>query len=99
MQHNIDIFPRKRSGLWGNVLQTKSQTAAHKIDNQRPLKITVAISAHKCDWRTNRAQFIQNSLRANIAQMPDLIGISPQDRQFLGKLIVRIRENEDFSHF
>ena len=44
MQNHIDIFPRKRSELWRNVLQAKFYSAAHKIDNQRPFGIIVAIS-------------------------------------------------------
>ena len=70
MQNNIDIL---RQALRRNVLQPKFQSAAGKIDNQRPLKIAVAISANDRDWRTNQSQFIQNPLGANIAQVPDLL--------------------------
>jgi len=95
MQNNIDIFGRT---LRRNVLQTKLQTAADKIDNQRPLGIAVAISEHQRDRRTDRAQLIKNSLRANIAKMPDFVGIFRQSRQLLRKLVVRVGQNKNFCH-
>ena len=92
MQNNIDI---SRRTIRRNMLQSKLQSAADEIDNQRPLGITVAISAHNCDRRTNRAQFIQNPFRANIAQMPNFVRIFRQSRQFLRELVVRVGEDKD----
>ncbi len=91
MQNHIDIF---RRSLRRNVLQTKFYSAAHKIDNQWPFEIAVAISTDHLHGPTGRAQFVEDPFRANIAQMPDLIGIACQNRQYLRKLIVRIGENE-----
>ena len=42
MQENIDIVRRPARR---NVLEAEFQTSAHKIDNQRPFEIGVAISA------------------------------------------------------
>ena len=95
VQDNTDIFPRKRSGLRRNVHKAKANASAHKIDNQRPLRIAVAISAHNCHRRTNRAKFIQDAFRANIAEMPNLIRVSHQDRDFLGQTIVCIGQNKN----
>ncbi len=92
MQNNIDIIGRN---IRWNVLQPKFQSAADKIDNQRPLEIAVAIPAHDRDRRTNCAQFIQNSFRANIAQVPNFVRIFRQDRQLLRKLVVRVGQNKD----
>ena len=80
------------------MLQPKFQSVADKIDNQRPLEIAVAISADDRHHRTDRAQLVENSFRANIAEVPDLVRISRQDRHFLWKLIVRIGQNKDLCH-
>jgi hypothetical protein len=95
VQDNTDIFPRKRSGLRRNVHKAKANASAHKIDNQRPLRIAVAISAHNRHRRTNRAKFIQDAFRANIAEMPNLIRVSRQDRDFLGQTIMCIGQNKN----
>ena len=70
VQQNINIVQQL---IGWNVLQTKFQPASHDIDNQWPFKIAVTISAHQRDPRTNRAQLIENRLRANISKVPDLI--------------------------
>jgi len=98
VQHNTDTFPRKRSGLRRKVHKAKANASAHKIDNQRPVQIVVAIAAHNRDRRTNRAQFIQNSFRANIAEMPNLIRVSRQDQDFLRQTIVCIGQNKNLCH-
>jgi hypothetical protein len=99
VQNHIDIFPRKRSGLRRNVHKAKANASAHKIDNERPARIAVAISAHHCHRQPNGAQFIQNPFRANIAEMPNFIRVSRHDQDFLGQTIVCIGQNKDFSHF
>ena len=77
------------------MLQTKRFAFANKIDNQRPIEIAVAISAHDRDLRTDRAERIKNSLRANIAKMPDLIRILRQDRRVRRQTIVRVGEDKN----
>jgi len=95
VQDNTDIFPRKHSGLGRNVHKSKLNASAHKIDNQRPLRTAVAISAHNRHRRTNPAKFIQDAFRANIAEMPNLIRLSRQDQDFLRQTIVCIGQNKD----
>ena len=77
------------------MLQTKLFAFANKIDNQRPIEIAVAISAHDRDLRTDRTERIKNSLRANIAKMPDLIRILRQDRRVRRQTIVRVGEDKN----
>ena len=72
VQENIDIIRRMIRRI---VLQSEFQTASHKIDDKRPLEIAVAISTHKSDGRSDRAQLVKNRLRANVAKMPYFIGI------------------------
>ena len=96
MQDNIDIIGRN---IWRNMFEPKFQTFPRKIDNQRPLGIAVAISAHNLDARSNRPQLIKNRFRANVAKMPDLnsiFGYLPHVRR---QTIVRVSENEDAPNF
>jgi hypothetical protein len=95
MQHHIDIV---RGSLGRNVLQSKSQSAADKIDHQRPLEITVAVSSDDGNSRTNCAQFIPNPLRANVAQMPDLIGALRKISNSLRQLVMGVCQHENLCH-
>ena len=99
VQDNIDIFPRKRSGFRRNVHKAKANASAHKIDNERPVRIAVAISAHHCHRQPDGAQFVQNPFRANIAEMPNLIRVSRQDQDFPRQTIVCIGQNKNLCHF
>src|SRR5437762_10866455 len=51
VQENIDIL---RRSIRRNVLQAEFQPTALKIDNQRPLEIAIAISAHNDHGRSDR---------------------------------------------
>ena len=95
VQDNIDIFPRKRSGLRWNVHKTEANASAHKIDNQRPVRIAVAISAHHCHRQPDGTQFVQNPFRANIAEMPNFIRVLRYEQDFLGQTIVCIGQNKN----
>ena len=70
MQQNIGIVGRLARR---DVLQTEFQSTAHKIDNQWPLEIAVAISANERHLRTDCAKFVENSFRTNVSEVPDFI--------------------------
>ena len=72
VQENIDII--RRSIGW-NVLKANFQSAPHKIENQGPLEIAIAISADNRDARPDSPQFVQNRFCTNIAKVPDLISV------------------------
>jgi hypothetical protein len=91
VQENIDIIGRT---IRRNVLQANFQSAAHKIENQRPLEITIAISADNRDARSDRLQFVKNRCGTNIAKMPDLIGVRSDLLYALRQAIVRVRQNK-----
>ncbi len=91
VQENVDII---RWPIGWNVLKAKFQPTAHKVENQRPLGIAVAISAHNRDPWSNCTQLIQNRFRANIPKMPDLISVFGHLLHALRQTIVRIRENK-----
>lgn len=92
VQNHIDIF--RRTFRW-NVHEAKANASTRKIDNERPVGIAVAISAHHCHRQPNGAQFIQNPFRANIAEMPNFIRLSRQDRDFFWQTIVCIGQNKN----
>jgi hypothetical protein len=91
VQENIDVIRRM---IRRNVLQAEFQPTSLKVENQRPLGIAVAISAHNRDARSNRKQFVENRFRANIAKMPDLISVLRHLRHALRQTIVRVGENK-----
>lgn len=93
VQEKIDIIRRL---LRRNMLQTNLQSAPNKIDNQGPLIIAIAVSARHYYRYTNRAQFVQNAFRADIAKVPNLIGISRKVDDILRQLVMRVCENKDF---
>lgn len=98
MQNRIDTFPRKRSGLRRNVNKAKFYSAAHKIDNQRPFEIAVAISTDHRHGPAGRAQLIEDPFRTNIAEMPDFIRVVRKIDNALWQLVVRVGEHEDAYH-
>ncbi len=91
VQEDVDIIWRT---IRRNVLQAEFQPTSLKVENQRPLGIAVAISAHNRDARSDRPQFVENRFRANIAKMPDLIGVLGRLLHALRQTIVRVRENK-----
>ena len=92
VQKNIDII---RQFIRRDVLQSELQPISHKIDDQRPLEIPVAISAHNRDARSNRPQVVKNRFRANIAKMPDFIGIFGHFLYAVRQTIVRVSQHEN----
>ena len=95
VQENIDTI---RRSIRRNVLQAEFQPVSHKIPDQRPLEIAVAISAHYTHARSDRPQFVEDRFRANIAKMPDLISVFGHFADTIRKAIVRVGENENMQH-
>ena len=56
-------------------METEFQSGSLKIDDQWPFIIAVAIPSHDSHLRPDRAELIENGLRANVAQMPDFVRI------------------------
>ena len=92
VQQNIDII---RPTIRRNVLQAEFQPTSHKIDDQRPLEIAVAISAHNDHGRPDRPQFVENRFGANIAKMPDLISVFGHFLDAIWQTVMRVGEDED----
>ena len=92
VQENIYIVRRL---IGRNVLKTEFQSAAHKIDDEWPFEIAVAISAYVSDSGSNRAKLIENAFHTNISKMPDFVYALSQFLQVLRQAIVSVREYEN----
>lgn len=92
VQDDIDIL---RKAVWRNMNETEPNAVSFQIDGERPLEIAVAISTNHSHWRTERLQGLQDARRANIAQVPDLVGARSERLDFGGQLIVGIGENKN----
>ena len=92
VQENIDIL---RRSIRRNVLKSEFQPTACKVENQWPLEIAVAISAHNDHPWPNRTQLVENRFRANIAKMPDFMSVCGHPPHVLRQTIVRVGENKD----
>jgi len=92
VQHHVDIF-------WNvvrrNVNEMEPDAVSFQIEPQWPLKIAVAIAAHNTDGRTERFERLQDARRANIPEVPNLVGARSQRLDFRGQFIVRVGENKD----
>ena len=93
MQNNIDIV---RRDFGRNMHQSKLQTFAGKVDNQRPVGVPIAIAAHDRQRRTNRFQIEGDRRLANITEMPNLIRACRHVENCAGQFVVCISENKDF---
>src|SRR5437773_11648375 len=96
VQQNIDII---RWLLGRNVLQAKFQSASHKIDNQRPFKITVAISAHHSESGSDPTKLVEDAFRAKISKMPDFISVFCHLGYIFRQTVVRVRQHKNAQRF
>ncbi len=56
--------------------------------------IAVAISSHDSDLRPNRAELVENCLRANVAQVPDFISVFGDFSNGFRQTIVGVGQND-----
>ena len=78
-----------------DVLQPEFQPTSLNIEDQRPIEIAVAISAHDDYAWSDRPQLVKNRFRTNIAKMPDFISVLSHLRHALPQSIVRVREHKN----
>ena len=77
------------------MLKTEFQSTADKVNYQRPFEVTVAISAHERDSRTDSAKFIQNPFRTNVSEVPDFNCILRHLAEVFRLTIMRISQNKN----
>ena len=91
MQHNIDILRRR---FRRNMHEPKFQTRALKIDDDRPVGVPIAISAHNGERPTGRFEIEYDRRFANVTKMPDLIRFARKIDDLLRQLVVSVREHK-----
>jgi hypothetical protein len=92
VQHQINVI---RQMVRRYMLETEFQSASRKIDNQRPIKVTIAIASHHRYARPNPAELVENGLRANIAEVPDFVSIFGDFFNRFWQTIVGVGQNEN----
>jgi hypothetical protein len=92
VQENVDIIRRP---IWRNVLQPEFQPASDKIDNQWPLEIAVAISAHDNHVRPECSHLVKDPFRAHITKVPNFIRIPGHFLHAPRDTIMRVSENKN----
>jgi len=93
VEDDVDIFRRI---IWRDVNQSKPNSVSLHVHGERPIEITVAISAHDRDRRAERLDRLKNARGANIAEMPDFVSISRQGLEIRWQFVVRISQDENF---
>jgi hypothetical protein len=92
MEDKINII---RQMVRRYMLETEFQFASREIDNERPIKVTIAIASHYGYARPNPAELVENGLGANITQMPDFVSIFGDFSNRVWQTIVGVGQNEN----
>ena len=90
VQNHVDIL---RNIVWRNMDKSEPDTVSFQIECERPIEIAVAIAPDNGDRGAERLNCMQDARRADIAEVPDLVGAGSDRLDFGGQLIVRIGEN------
>ena len=77
------------------MLQPQLQSATHEIDNERPIRIAVAISSYDYQSWPDPAKLIENGLGTNIAQVPYFVSVFSEFIHLLRQTVVRVRNYEN----
>ena len=77
------------------MLEPEFPAAARKIDNQWPLEVIIAIAANHAQRPSHDAELIQDSLCANIAQMPDFIRAGGEIDNALWQFVMGVGQHEN----
>jgi hypothetical protein len=93
VEDDVDIFRRV---VRRDMNQSKPNSVPLQVDRERPIEITVAISAHDRYRRTNRLDRLKNARGADVAEMPDFVCISRQGFEICWQFVVRIGQDENF---
>ena len=92
VQDDVDILGWMRGR---DVHETEADAIAFQIHNKRPFIIAVAVAPHQRHRRPKAFQPNDETWRADITEMPDLIRTFSEGFEILGKMVVRISEDKD----
>lgn len=91
MQNNIDTI--RRNFRW-NMHQPELQTSALEINHQRPVFVPIAVTTDNTQGRSNRFEIERDRRFANVAEMPNLVGLAGKVDNFRRQLVMRVRQNK-----
>ena len=92
MQDHIDII---RRGIRRNMHEPKPQSAALKIDNERPVGVPIAVPPHHGERRTDRFEIKGDRRLANVPQVPDFIRLMRKIDNLVRQFVMRVREHKN----
>lgn len=92
MQNNIDTVRRH---IRRNMDKSKFQIFAAKIDNQRPVRVPIAVSAHNGQRRADCIEVERDCWFANITKVPDLVGLVGKIDNLLRQFVVGVSYDQD----
>ena len=96
MQQYIDIIRRM---IRRDMLKAEFQSTAHKIHNERPLGIAIAIPTHDDDLGADRGKLVENRFCADVSEMPDFVRIFGHLLHLFRQMIVRVGQDKNAQRF
>jgi len=84
-----------RDAIWWNVDEPKAETVSGEIGIEWPFDISIAVSANNGQRWADILQSLDNTQRADIPEMPNLIDSFGENFDVGRQVIVRIRQDED----
>jgi hypothetical protein len=96
VQKNVDVIGWM---IRRYMLQAELKTSSHGIDDEWPLEVAVAVSAHKHNRPSDGPQLVKHRFCANVTEMPDLISALGHLLHTVRKAIVRVRKNQHATTF
>lgn len=92
MQNDIRVVRRI---VGRDMNEAKPDPISPEINDQGPLDMAIAISAHHRHWRAVTLDLMKNTGIANVAQMPDFIRVRRECFKIRRQFIMRVGEDED----
>jgi len=84
-----------RDAVGWNVDEPEAETVSGEIGIERPFDISIAVSANNGQRRTDILQSLDNTQRADIPEMPNLIDSFGESFDVARQMIMSIRQDKD----
>ncbi len=92
VEEEVDVG--RRSG-WGDVDEVDAEGAALEVQGEGPVCYGVAIAAYDFEGFSGGAEFIENPLGADVAEVPDFVGGGELLDECGGQFVVGIGDDGD----
>jgi len=92
VKNHVYVF---RDAVWWNVDEPKAETVSGEIGIEWPFDISIAVSANNGQRRADILQSLDNTQRADIPEMPNLIDSFGESFDAGRQVIMRIRQDKD----